>query len=194
MPALTRTVFDQALAQLSAWHHQWPASAIGLHVNVSSQDLARAGLPEQVLERLEAHALSPTALTLEITETTLMSRVDTAVDVMNRLRDKGVRFSIDDFGTGYSSLAYLGHLPFDSLKVDRSFVQTMGDDGRGREIVKAVVTLAHALGRSVVAEGIETEGQLALLQALDVEEGQGFLLGRPLAPQAATALLAERAA
>jgi EAL domain-containing protein (putative c-di-GMP-specific phosphodiesterase class I) len=108
---------------------------------------------------------------------------------MGRLRETGVRFSIDDFGTGYSSLAYLGTLPIDSLKIDRSFVMGLHDQPHNVEIVRAVLNLARSLGRSVIAEGIETAEQLAILRRLGVPQGQGYLLSRPLRAEQAQELL-----
>jgi EAL domain-containing protein (putative c-di-GMP-specific phosphodiesterase class I) len=109
---------------------------------------------------------------------------------MNRMRESGVRFSIDDFGTGYSSLAYLSTLPIDSLKIDRSFVMGMQTKPQNVEIVRAVMTLGQALGRRVIAEGIETQEQLSTLLTLGVHVGQGYLLSRPLPADRAETLIA----
>jgi EAL domain-containing protein (putative c-di-GMP-specific phosphodiesterase class I) len=108
---------------------------------------------------------------------------------MALLRSADVRFSIDDFGTGFSSLAYLSSLPIDSLKIDRSFVMTLLDKPQNVEIVRAILTLAKSLGRKVIAEGIETSEQLALLSSLGVQEGQGYLMSRPLRPEQVPELL-----
>jgi diguanylate cyclase (GGDEF)-like protein/PAS domain S-box-containing protein len=188
MPALTSAVLELAVAQLAAWRRTRPGAAmLGVHVNVSSQDLMRPDLAGEVATVLQRHGVPADRLTLEITETMLMSKLDVAMGTLTRLVQAGVRFSIDDFGTGYSSLAYLSTLPFDSLKIDRSFVQGLDRGASNVEIVRAVMTLAKSLGRKVVAEGIETEQQLQLLRQLGVDEGQGYLLSRPL-----PAVLAER--
>ena len=160
-----------------------------MHVNVSGRDLARPDLGDRVQQVLQRHALAPACLTLEITETTLMGKLDQALQTMNLLRDRGVRFSIDDFGTGYSSLAYLGSLPIDSLKIDRSFVMGLHEKPQNVEIVRAVLNLAQSLGRRVVAEGIETKEQLVTLRRLGVHIGQGYLLSRPLRAEQVTELL-----
>ncbi|MBL8308457.1 MAG: EAL domain-containing protein [Rubrivivax sp.] len=187
---LTDWVIDQAVAQLSQWQRRLPGTdALNMHVNISSRDLARDDLTDEVRRVLQRHGVRAEALTLEITETTLMGRLDVALRTMNALRDAGVRFSIDDFGTGYSSLAYLGTLPIDSLKIDRSFVMGLHEQPQNVAIVRSVVTLGQALGRRVVAEGIETPEQLAQLRQLGVPLGQGFLLSRPLKPAQVVELL-----
>jgi diguanylate cyclase (GGDEF)-like protein/PAS domain S-box-containing protein len=189
--ALTSWVIDHAVGQLGAWHKSMPAMAhLGMHVNISGRDMARSDLAQVVGGALARHAVAADRLTLEITETTLMGRLDTAVETMRGLRETGVRFSIDDFGTGYSSLAYLSTLPIDSLKIDRSFVMALHDKPQHVEIVRAVCNLGQSLGRKVVAEGIETAEQLATLRELGVPIGQGYLLSRPLRAEQVTALLA----
>jgi len=189
--ALTDWVIDHSAAQLALWQQQMPETRhLGMHVNISGRDLARADMTANVQSVLTRHALPAECLTLEITETTLMGKLDLALQTMGRLRETGVRFSIDDFGTGYSSLAYLGTLPIDSLKIDRSFVMGMHDKPQNVEIIRAVLNLAQSLGRKVVAEGIETPEQLATLRRLGVHIGQGYLLSRPLRAEQAGELLA----
>jgi diguanylate cyclase (GGDEF)-like protein/PAS domain S-box-containing protein len=160
-----------------------------VHVNVSGTDMCRASFVSQVAAALLSNGLEPGQLTLEITESTLMQRLDSALDVMGRLRELGVGLSVDDFGTGYSSLAYLSTLPITSLKIDRSFVQRLQDEQRDTEVVKAVITLGNALGKTVIAEGIETPAQMAQLRALGCGLGQGYLLARPLGADRAVATL-----
>jgi diguanylate cyclase (GGDEF)-like protein/PAS domain S-box-containing protein len=189
--SLTEWVLDQALAHLAAWRVALPGlPPLDLHVNISGRDLARGTELVTHVERLMArHGTLPGALTLEITETTVMSHLDLALQTMGSLRQSGVRFSIDDFGTGYSSLAYLSTLPIDSLKIDRSFVMGLQDRPQNVEIVRAVLNLALSLGRSVIAEGIETAEQLATLRRLGVPKGQGYLLSMPLRADQAQELL-----
>ena len=187
--ALTDFVIERSIAQLAAWQRLAPAMPLTMHVNISGRDLARKSLPGHVLHTLQRNGVAPRTLTLEITETTLMHRMDVALETMNRMRESGVRFSIDDFGTGYSSLAYLSTLPIDSLKIDRSFVAGMYDKPQNVEIVRAVMTLGQALGRRVIAEGIETQEQLSTLLSLGVDVGQGYLLSRPLPADKAEALI-----
>ncbi len=179
--ALTDWIVDHAVGQLAEWRRLHPqAGPLGMHINISGRDLERSSLVDQVRQVLQTHALPPSALTLEITETTLMGRLEVALHTMGQLRELGVGFSIDDFGTGYSSLSYLSTLPIDSLKIDRSFVMGLHEKPQNVEIVRAVLNLGQSLGRRVIAEGIETPRQLSALRELGVPVGQGYLLSRPL--------------
>jgi diguanylate cyclase (GGDEF)-like protein/PAS domain S-box-containing protein len=192
---VTDWVLGQACRQLREFQrHLLPgARRPRLHINVSGTDMCRSSFVSQVATALLSNGLEPRQLTLEITESTLMQRLDSALDVMGRLRELGVGLSVDDFGTGYSSLSYLSTLPITSLKIDRSFVQRLQDQAKDAEVVKAVITLGHALGKTVIAEGIETPEQLAQLRALGCSLGQGYLLARPLSPEgAAVAVTLER--
>lgn len=193
--ALTDWVIDRAASKLADWKRRLPGTShLSVNVNISGRDLARPELASHVRAVLQRHQLDPRSLTLEITESTLMGRLDVAMKAMEDLRASGVRFSIDDFGTGYSSLAYLSTLPIDSLKIDRSFVAGMSEKPQNVEIVRAVLTLGKALGRKVVAEGIETTEQLVALRELGVHIGQGYLLSRPLREELVEELLAKSSA
>ena len=147
-------------------------------------------LAAQTSISLQAAELRPSQLTLEVTESVLMNGIENAVTTLTALRQMGVTLSIDDFGTGYSSLSYLATLPIDALKIDRSFIDRMSRDGEGSEIVKAIFKLGQALSKQVYAEGIETPAQLALLQELGCEFGQGFLLSRPVGAESAGTFVA----
>jgi diguanylate cyclase (GGDEF)-like protein/PAS domain S-box-containing protein len=188
---LTDFMLMQACRQMALWQAMHPSLAeLKLQVNLSGSDLAHSALPERVEHALAACHFNARHLTLELTENILMQRIDTAVAALESLRKLGVSLAIDDFGTGYSSLAYLSSLPIDSLKIDRSFVQGMRVRGsKDVEIVRAIVSLGASLGKSVVAEGIESVSQLAQLRDLGCEHGQGFHLSRPLSVDQATALL-----
>ncbi|RVT53799.1 EAL domain-containing protein [Rubrivivax albus] len=188
--ALTDWVIDQSMAQLVRWQSgRSDLQHLGMHVNICSRDLARVSLAPHVRQVLQRHQAAPGSLTLELTETVLMGRLESALRTMDSLRAGGVRFSVDDFGTGYSSLSYLARLPINSLKIDRSFVAALHEGRQSLEIVRAMLTLGRALGHKVIAEGIETPAQLATLRQLGVHEGQGYLLGRPMDAGAVTALL-----
>ncbi len=188
--ALTDWIVDQAMAQLARWKRDIPGRQhLCMHVNICGRDLTRVSLASHVEQVLRRHQAKPGSLTLELTETMLMGRLDVALRTMASLRVSGVRFSIDDFGTGYSSLSYLGRLPIDSLKIDRSFVMAMHENRQNLEIVRAMLTLGRTLGHKVIAEGIETEDQLAMLRQLGVHEGQGYLLSRPICAQQMDPLL-----
>ncbi len=188
---LTDFVLNQACRQMAQWHAIDPLLAdLKLQVNLSGSDLAHSALPERVERALAGCRLDASALTLELTENILMQRIEAAVATLESLRKLGVSLAIDDFGTGYSSLAYLSSLPIDSLKIDRSFVHGMRREGsKDAEIVRAIVSLGASLGKSVVAEGIESVSQLAQLRELGCEQGQGFHLSRPLSVEQAGALL-----
>ena len=190
--ALTDWVLGAACAQLKEFQRLSPGGRKPrVHVNASGTDMCRASFVAQVSAALLSNGLEAHQLTLEITESTLMHRLDSALEVMAKLREIGVGLSVDDFGTGYSSLSYLSTLPITSLKIDRSFVQRLRGDtenSKDAEVVRAVITLGQALGKTVIAEGIETPVQLAQLVALGCELGQGYLLARPLSPERAAAM------
>ncbi len=178
---LTNWVIDEACRQLSLWHQRGPQFAdLKMHVNISGFGLAQSAFVHGVTRTLLTHGIQPRHLTLEITESTLMAHIDNAVDTMTQLRKLGLNISVDDFGTGYSSLNYLSSLPINSLKIDRSFVEELQANAPNSEIVRAIVTLGGSLGKSVIAEGIETPSQLQRLRDLGCEYGQGFLLACPL--------------
>jgi len=148
-------------------------------VNVSARELSDPALLPSVDAALQRSGLPATSLGLEITETGLMEEADVAVEVLSDLKARGVKLALDDFGTGYSSLGYLTRLPVDTLKVDRSFVNALGSDEGASAVLRAVLGLARSLSLAVVAEGVETEAQLALLREMGFTCGQGFLLARP---------------
>src|SRR6185436_8784817 len=190
---LTERILSQACQQLQRWHASTGKPQLRMQVNLSGIDLCHGTLALQVSSLLRAHAIEASHLTLEITESKLMTQLERALETLTQLRDIGVGISVDDFGTGYSSLSYLSTLPITSLKIDRSFVQRLDDDAKDAEVVRAVITLGVALGKTVIAEGIETPAHLAQLRSLGCGLGQGYLLARPLPPEAAAALLASAA-
>ncbi|MDQ1688753.1 MAG: hypothetical protein QOK42_1728 [Frankiaceae bacterium] len=178
--AVGSVVLVDACRQVAQWNAARPKSEpLILSVNVSARQLASAHLLQTVIEALRNSGLAPEQLCLEVTESVVMDDVAVSALVLGRLRDIGVCTAVDDFGTGYSSLAYLLSLPVDVLKIDRSFVQVLDEpDGPAAAIVRAVAALAAALSLGVLAEGVETPEQLAQLQALGIQQGQGFLWGR----------------
>jgi len=173
-----RWVLAEACAQCRQWRAEG-FGAIDVSVNVSGRQLAEPDFAKDVERVLKATGLPPSALTMEVTESVLVTDGSTAHAVMNDLQALGIRIAIDDFGIGYSSLSYLAKLPVHSLKVDRSFIAGLGSPGQDASIVTAMVELAHKLGLAVVAEGVETEAELAELRKAHCDEAQGFLLGRP---------------
>ncbi len=182
-------VLEEACRQLVVWLAEggWPDD-FTMAVNVSGRELNDPDLATRVANVLASHGLDPSRLCLEITETALLGEAGDVEDALARLSAFGVRLALDDFGTGYSTLAHLQRLRVDVLKIDRSFVEPIGRSTRNREIVAAVTAMAHALGMSTVAEGIETDEQLDELALLNCDVGQGFLLARPLPPEAVAEL------
>lgn len=158
-----------------------PDGNYGVGVNLSCRQFAQPGLVESICGILDETAFSAKNLKLEITESVFFEYPERAVDMLNKLRGLGVDIHIDDFGTGYSNLSYLMKLPISTLKIDRSFVSIVDDDGSNDKIVEAIIDLATNLGLRVIAEGIETVGQLERLRALKCEAGQGYYLAKPMA-------------
>ena len=167
---------------------------LSVSVNLSPRQFRHPNLVGEVREELEASGLPPECLRLEITESTVMENAEPSLVMLAQLRALGVQLHLDDFGTGYSSLSYLPRFPIDTLKIDRSFVSGMGPRGENAEIVSIIVMLAHSLGMEVIAEGVETAEQLAMLRALQCGHVQGFYLSRPVPPEEVPALLASEAA
>ena len=160
-----------------------------INVNLSAKFFRRPDLIERIDEILRESGLEPQNLRLEITESQIIDNVESTVQVLLQLKAKGIHLSMDDFGTGYSSLSYLHRLPFDTLKIDRSFISQLGPSGENSEIVRTIVLLARNLGLDVVAEGVETAEQLSQLQAIGCEYGQGYFFFRPLDAQSAGRLV-----
>jgi diguanylate cyclase (GGDEF)-like protein/PAS domain S-box-containing protein len=167
-----------------------PGACPFIAVNLTSRQIAQPDLAEQVLAILAETGLPGSLLSLEITESSLVTNATAAVDSLARLRSAGVRVCIDDFGTGYSSLAYLHTLPVDGLKIDRSFISRLGSSSDRSELVRTIIALASRLGITTVAEGVETSAQLHHLERLGPVYMQGFLFSRPIDAVAATTLVA----
>jgi diguanylate cyclase (GGDEF)-like protein/PAS domain S-box-containing protein len=184
-------VLREACAQACLWNAARPKDEpLRVNVNLSARQFNRPDLVENVARVLDDTGLEPGNLVLEITESVVMGDVDAAIATLKKLKILGVRVALDDFGTGYSSLSYLKRFPVDYLKIDKSFVDGLGQDPEDRGIVASVVDLAHTLGLEAVAEGVETAEQLAHLQTLHCELAQGFLFHKPLPAEAASLLLA----
>lgn len=182
---LGRYMLGRAAAQAAAWHASG-AGHLMVTVNVSAEQLSRADLMDDVAAALDASGLPPSAMCLEITETALIKDPVAAMVNMRAARDLGLLVALDDFGTGHSSLAYLKDFPVDIIKIDKSFVDNVDVDPNASALVLAIIELAHALGATTVAEGIERPSQLNSLRLLGCDKGQGYLLGRPGPPDAAT--------
>jgi len=191
--SLGQWVLDEACQQARAWELEREdagerSAELSVHVNLSAVELRDPHLAARVRATLMRTGVDPRRLVFEITETLLLGDAESVRATLGELRDLGVRFALDDFGTGYSSLSYLHTLPLDILKIAKSFVDGLARGGREASFVRMIIELARSLGISVVAEGIETQDQVAALQALDCEYGQGFHLGRPQPAQSSTRL------
>jgi diguanylate cyclase (GGDEF)-like protein len=171
-------VLEHACRAAVDWSRRWP-DPLTIAVNVSVEQMRRCDMPALVERVLAQTGLPPKRLELEITEGIMLGG-DGAVEIINRLSALGVRIAIDDFGTGYSSFAYLRRLPIHTLKIDRAFVQSIATDSGDAAIVSAIVSLAHNLGLDVVAEGVEDDDQVTVLQAYRCDVLQGYLFGRPM--------------
>ena len=184
-------VIEEACRQLKIWQNQFPSNyPLVVSVNLSSKQFVQPDdLVKQIEQTLKDTGIDGHYLKLEITESIAMTDVETTIALLLRLKALNLQLSIDDFGTGYSSLSYLHRFPTDTIKVDRSFVSRMGLESEDVHIVKTIITLGHNLDMYIVAEGVETAEQLALLRSLQCEYGQGYFFAKPLPPEAAEALM-----
>ena len=186
--ALGEWVLRTACRQVQAWIGAG-LPPLRVAVNVSARQLRKQNFPEIVASALAESGLPAQLLELEITESAVMEEPEEARNILMRLREMGVTLAIDDFGTGYSSLAYLKLFPIHHLKIDRSFVADIEHDADDAAIAISTIALAHSLGLKVIAEGVETEAQLALLRKHHCDELQGYLFSRPLCASDAEAFI-----
>ena len=179
---ITQLIAQKACEDLCRWQDQLKDKLkLTMNINLSSKHFLSPTLLDDIKEILNQTGMPPQQLKLEITETALMEDADETIRLVHRLKDLGLHLVIDDFGTGYSSLSYLQRLPIDTLKVDRSFVSRIKSEPDGnRNIVEAIISLAHRLKMMVVAEGVETEEQFAILLEMNCQFGQGYLFSKPL--------------
>ncbi len=190
---ITVWILEQTTGQIKSWQQISPEYAgLMVSVNISGVHLSNDDLIDHVEYALEKSKLLPDRLKLEITESSAMKNAQHTINVLQKLKKTGVQLSMDDFGTGYSSLSYLQRLPFDTLKIDRSFVCGVGERGENSEILQTIISLAKNLKMRVIAEGIETPAQLAVLQNLGCDFGQGFLMAKPKASEETENLLYQR--
>jgi diguanylate cyclase (GGDEF)-like protein/PAS domain S-box-containing protein len=182
-------VLEQACRQLRAWDAVMPGLTVS--VNLSGTQITQPDIVSRIAAVLDNTGVDAHRIALEITESVLMRDAEDTLSVLRALKDLGVKLHVDDFGTGYSSLSYLKRFPVDALKVDRSFVDGLGDDPDDIAIVGAIVGLAHSLGMETIAEGVESAAQLAALEQLGCEAAQGFLFSRPLVADDVAATVAQ---
>jgi diguanylate cyclase (GGDEF)-like protein len=180
--ALGRFVLQTAIRQVVEWHKQPGLEHLRLSVNLSPLQLQHPGFTDEVIDEIRESGIAPGLLTLEMTETAMFRDAQATIQTLDTLRQLGVRIAMDDFGTGYSSLAYLRRFPVDGLKIARELIAGPGesDDPEAWAFARAIVALGRSLSLPIVAEGIETNEQLGVLQQLGCEMGQGFLFGRPV--------------
>ena len=178
---LGRQVLDNALAKMVAWRgsngHSPPRLRVA--INVSAIQLRSPDAIDDIMQRIRRHGLDPADVELELTESALMDREQSANTLVHKLGEHGIRLAVDDFGTGYSNLAYLKRFAVHRLKIDRAFIEDLTTDHTDRQIVSAIIAIGHSLGLEVVAEGVETAEQAALLRELGCDEAQGYYFGKP---------------
>lgn len=172
-------VLEQSCMVLSSWATTFPDSGLSISVNLSARQFSNPDLVQNIFDCIQSNGISPSLLKLEITESDVMTNPEITVQKLRLMKELGVSILVDDFGTGYSSMSYLQRFPIDTLKIDRSFV-TQLDQHANRVIVRTIVNLAHSLGLSVVAEGIESERQYQILKEMGCEYAQGFHFSRPI--------------
>ena len=188
--SIDRLVLREACRQMHEWHGRFPLDPPAfISVNLSNKQMVQPDLVDHVARILKETGMDPGSLKLEITENVIIEKPEETVTMLTRLKALGLRLYIDDFGTGYSSLSYLHRLPIDGLKIDRSFIWRMGENGENQEIIRTILLLARDMNIGVIAEGVETANQLAQIKALSCEYGQGYLFSRPVESSRAQALL-----
>lgn len=189
-----RWVLYESCRQMREWQKKFPSCPpLTMNVNLSGKQFSQPNLIEVIADTLDKTGLPAPYLKLEITESVIMENADSAAAMLNELKALGSQLAIDDFGTGYSSFSHLHRFPIDTLKIDRAFVSRMDISLESSEIVRTMLTLAHNLKMSVVAEGIETAAQIKQLRALGCEYGQGYFIHRPMSAEKAEQLVAEEA-
>jgi EAL domain-containing protein (putative c-di-GMP-specific phosphodiesterase class I) len=176
---LGRWVLDAAAKQLRIWSAPEEICP-EIAVNVTSRQIREARFIDDIKRIIDVNQLKEGQLNLELTEGSLVEDIEGAIKIMHSLRKMGVTFAIDDFGTGFSSLSYLRRMPIQTLKIDRSFIKNVTDNAEDMKLVRSIISMGHDLGLKVVAEGVETERQLAFLQSVQCDQIQGFLFSAPL--------------
>jgi EAL domain-containing protein (putative c-di-GMP-specific phosphodiesterase class I) len=188
--AMDERVLADAVKQASGWRTRLAGTQfVEVAINVTGRHLADVGFQKSIVNQLAAHAVEPCNLQLEVTERVLMEASNSAITGLRGLREAGVQVGLDDFGTGYSSLAYLRQFPLDFVKIDKTFIDDMERVTGNLAIVAAIISLAHALDLTVVAEGVETERQRRILEDLDCDRAQGFLFAASVEPAAIDAFV-----
>jgi EAL domain-containing protein (putative c-di-GMP-specific phosphodiesterase class I) len=187
---LDRFMLREACRQMAEWHKSLLFDPpLTISVNISGKHIVQPDLIETIVQILTETGLHPQFLKLEITENVILEDNQLTIEVFKELQKLGIQVQIDDFGVGYSSLNYLSQFPINALKIDRSFVRHMLDDNNQMEIVQAIVMLTQRLGVDVIAEGVESTGQMDILESIGCEFGQGYLVSRPMDSQASQKIM-----
>lgn len=188
-------VLREACKQVHIWQTRMvgepDATPISVSVNISGKQFSRPDLVEQIEKIIQESNITPSSLSLEITESLLMESEEQFLEALEKIRRLGINLQVDDFGRGYSSFSYLQHLPVSSLKIDSLFIRRLGADGNNSEIVRSIVGLARSLGMSVIAEGVETDIQFQKLKKMDCPFVQGFFISKPVSGEKAGELIAQ---
>jgi diguanylate cyclase (GGDEF)-like protein len=187
---LTRWALAAGIAQAASWHAG--GAQLRVAINLSARDLDDEDLPRRIAELLAAHRVKPAHIGLEITESAVMGKPDTAIAVLQHIAELGIPIALDDFGVGQSSFAYLRRLPVREIKIDKSFVQQLADEAGDRTIVRSIVELGHRLGFKVTAEGVESADALDYLAEIGCDHAQGYYIAEPLPPESVPAFLEHR--
>jgi len=172
-------VLEQSCIVLRSWAEKYPEHSLSVSVNLSARQFSDPDLVQNLFNCIRHNRINPSQLKLEITESDVMTNPEATIQKLRIMKELGMAILVDDFGTGYSSMSYLQRFPIDTLKIDRSFVTHL-DKHANRVIVRTIINLAHSLGLSVVAEGIETEGQYLALREMGCEYAQGYHFSRPI--------------
>jgi EAL domain-containing protein (putative c-di-GMP-specific phosphodiesterase class I) len=187
---VTVLVLEQVLDQTGIWLAE--GLDVRVAVNFSARSLTDLSIPERMVQLIGEHGLDPSRVIIEVTETAVMEQLVNSLDVLTRLRLKGVDLSIDDYGTGFSSLQQLKRIPCTEMKIDRSFIMNVCEDGESRTIVESTIDMGHRLGIKVVAEGVETQEHWDLLRSLRCDVAQGYFIARPMPGSELSPWLARR--
>lgn len=183
-------VLDQACQQIKKWQLQYPSDPpISVSFNITTRQFTQPDLVQKIAETLDKNQLNASSLKLELNESLVVEDSVTTASILEILQKLGIQVQIDDFGTGYSALGYLHTLPINTLKIDRTFISELMNSESGAEIVRTILSLAHSLKMSVIAEGVETKEQLSALKDMDCEFAQGFFFAKAVSPDEATNLL-----
>lgn len=185
-------IMEKAISDFAKWREQYYVDDITLSINVSALQFKNKGFIKTLMHLLEVYNLPPTLVEIEITESLFIDDIDDVIDKMHVLREAGIRFSMDDFGTGFSSLSYLRRLPIDTLKIDKSFIDTVVTDTPTRTIAETIIDMGKKLGFHTIAEGVEDEAQFDLLKDIGCDNIQGYYLGRPMVSEKIELLLVDR--